>query len=360
MVAHCIHIQEYDDNLAQKVKHERFRWHNFQWLEMTTGESLYEEEVDELDEDYLDPSFLHTAAELYNNPDLYYEMQSQLESAHGHAPQGTPGMGSMSGYPFGEDDDYYYDGVGMGDEGVSRTRTFINAYSGPRQQQLQPWSEEYAMADHDDEIDQNTLSPRQYALLMQSMQEPLAMYASTLDSSYQDDDLEGYNDGLNYTGSGSRQRHTSDNMYPMSPGFTTMSGSGGGYQNLMQAASAGAPTTSTLGENLMDPMMLYSPGGCFNPSPTYTYPPPHGAIRPDEHGAMMQMRSPVPHPPPQVNNEGPGGGYGDEFEEVHPASMMSATYPGAVGGGGPPVHMPLHAPPTSRNRQYRPATRQGF
>ena len=47
-----------------------------------TGESLYEEENQEIDEDYLDPRYLHTAAELYDS-DLYYEMQSQLESAHG-------------------------------------------------------------------------------------------------------------------------------------------------------------------------------------------------------------------------------------------------------------------------------------
>lgn len=367
MVADCgikfICFQEYDDNLAQKIKHERFRWHNFQWLEMTTGESLYEEETDDLDEDYLDPSFLHTAAELYNNPDLYYEMQSQLESAHGghihsHAPhpgQGAPIMGGMSGYPFGEESDYYYDSMVGGGEGVSRARTFIGANSSQRQQQ--PWNtEEFMMSDHHDadEMDQNTLSPRQYALLMQSMQEPLAMYTSTLDSSYQDNDPEGYSEGLNF--SGSMQRKT----YPMSPNGQGYSMSGV-YRN-------GAPTTtSTMGESLMDPMMLYSPGGRFNPSPTYTYPPPSN-LRPDEHGAMIQMQSPVP--PPQANSSsstnegGPGamigpGGYGvDESLEVHPASMMSATYPGAVGGGGP-VHMPV-PPPPSRNRQYRPATRQGF
>ena len=69
-------------DLAKKIIHERFRWHNFQWLELMTGESLYEEENQEIDEDYLDPRYLHTAAELYDS-DLYYEMQSQLESAHG-------------------------------------------------------------------------------------------------------------------------------------------------------------------------------------------------------------------------------------------------------------------------------------
>lgn len=328
------------------------------------GESLYEEETDDLDEDYLDPSFLHTAAELYNNPDLYYEMQSQLESAHGghthsHAPHPGQGAPVMGGYPFGEESDYYYDSMVGGGEGVSRARTFVGANSSQRQQQ--PWNtEEFMMADHHDvdEIDQNTLSPRQYALLMQSMQEPLAMYASTLDSSYQDDnDPEGYSEGLNFSGSMQKR------VYPMSPNGQGFSMSGG-MQNLLQANTGALTTTATtMGESLMDPMMLYSPGGRFNPSPTYTYPPP-SSLRPDEHGAMIQMRSPVP--PPQANNsssEGdPGamigpGGYGDEPLEMHPASMMSATYPGAAGGGGP-MHMPV--PPPSRNRPYRPATRQGL
>lgn len=371
---------------------------------MTTGESLYEEEVDDLDEDYLDPSFLHTAAELYNNPDLYYEMQSQLESAHGghthhsHAPHGPGGLGRgmSAGYPFGDESDYYYDGgMAMGGGVDDRARTFIgaNSSSGPRQhqqQQQQPWSfsaDEFANHHDDDEIDENTLSPRQYALLMQSMQEPLAMYASTLDSSYQDDnDIEGYSDGLNFSGSMHQQQRRA---YPMSPngqGLSFSMGSavgGGGIQNLLQA-SHGAPTTTTTnsgrGESLMvDPaMMLYSPGGGgghFNPSPTYTYPPPSNLRPADEHGAMIQMRSPVPPPPPQANlsssegGGGPGGGYGiDESSlEVHPASMMSATYPGTAGGGGGhglPMHnvvMPVPPPQSSRNRQYsRPATRQGF
>lgn len=358
---------------------------------MTTGESLYEEEADDLDEDYLDPSFLHTAAELYNNPDLYYEMQSQLESAHGghthhgHAPHGPggpggPGRGMSAGYPFGQENDYYnYDGG--------------NSSSGPRQQQ--PWSfgaDEFTNRHSDDEIDDNTLSPRQYALLMQSMQEPLAMYASTLDSSYQDDNdiIEGYGGELNFSGSMHQQQQR--RAYPMSPssqGLSLSMGSAGagGYQNLLQA-SHGAPTTTTMtnssvmGESLMvDPaMMLYSPGGRFNPSPTFTYPPPSNLRPADEHGAMIHMRSPVPPPPPQGGNlsssegggaPGPGGGYGiDESSlEVHPASMMSATYPGAAGGGGShglPMHninviMPVPPPQSSRNRQYsRSATRQGF
>ena len=53
---------------------------------MMMGETLYEEE--EQDEDYLDPSYLHPTAELYDNPELYFEMQSQLEGAHSGVPSG--------------------------------------------------------------------------------------------------------------------------------------------------------------------------------------------------------------------------------------------------------------------------------
>ena len=124
--------QEYDKEFASKIQCERFRWHNFQWLEIMTGQTYYEEE--ETDEDYLDPHYLHMAAELYDNPELYYEMQNQLESAHG--------------------------GGGVG---------------------IEPSSTAYAeYGDGMPYTDRQVLSPQQYAMLMNSMQDPLAMYASTL------------------------------------------------------------------------------------------------------------------------------------------------------------------------------------
>ena len=86
--------QECDPELALKIKHERFRWHNFQWLEMVTGETLYQE-VEE-PEDYLDPHYLHTAAELY-------EMQNQLDSSHGyHHPGEVEFEYGRNFNPFGE------------------------------------------------------------------------------------------------------------------------------------------------------------------------------------------------------------------------------------------------------------------
>lgn len=79
----CTRTQECDPELALKIKHERFRWHNFQWLEMITGETVFHEEQ-EPDEDYLDTHYLHTAAELY-------DMQSQLEES-GLAYRGMEGL----------------------------------------------------------------------------------------------------------------------------------------------------------------------------------------------------------------------------------------------------------------------------
>ena len=308
-----------------------------------TGETLYEEEADELDEDYLDPSFLHTAAELYNNQDLFYEMQSQIESTHGHhVPH--PAMMVMSGYPHGmdEEDLYNYDSGGM----PSRARTFSNAH--PMASHQQDWSEEFAMVD--EERDQTTLSPRQYALLMQSMQEPLAMYASTLDSSMlqdDDNDVEGFEEGLTFSGGGGGVGNRQRRMHPsISPGM----GLGVGSHQMQVGATP-------MGE--VDPMMLYGPGR-YNPSPTYTYATgttgtgtaAAGPItRQDEHNNMVQMWSPVPPPS--------GEGYEYEQEAVHPASGMmgpSVGYPS--GGSGPPVRVPV--PPPPRTRPNRPSTRPAF
>ena len=76
--------------MGQRVKTNRFRWHNCSWLEIVTGESLYEEEDEEdeeEDEDYLD--LLHSAAEL-DEPDYFYSSQD--------GPQVTVPVGEMDDY----------------------------------------------------------------------------------------------------------------------------------------------------------------------------------------------------------------------------------------------------------------------
>lgn len=50
---------------------ERFRFYNRQWVEMVTGEALYED-AEEDDEDYMGPYYLHTANELYS-PEAFYD-----------------------------------------------------------------------------------------------------------------------------------------------------------------------------------------------------------------------------------------------------------------------------------------------
>ena len=124
-----------------------------------TGETLYEEE--EEDEDYLDPSYLHTAAELYNNPELYFEMQSQLEDAH-------------SGVPDGGDVNHLLGGHALTDVYTKFGNPATSQDSGLRYYEpgrnISPVPDTTAV---------ELLSPRQRSMLMNSMQDPLAMYTSS-------------------------------------------------------------------------------------------------------------------------------------------------------------------------------------
>lgn len=63
--------QDHDKEYRERIKMERFRFYNRQWVEMVTGEALYED-AEEDDEDYMDPYYLHTANELYS-PETYYD-----------------------------------------------------------------------------------------------------------------------------------------------------------------------------------------------------------------------------------------------------------------------------------------------
>lgn len=57
-----MHSPEY----SERVKAERFKQHNCQWVEIVTGKSVYDEDDYEEDEDYMDPYYLHMANELYS------------------------------------------------------------------------------------------------------------------------------------------------------------------------------------------------------------------------------------------------------------------------------------------------------
>ncbi len=186
---HCIVFpptQECDPDFAVKVQAEKFRWHNFQWLEIMTGQALYEEEEEE-DEDYLDPRYLHVAEELYEDPELYYEMQSQLESAHGAL---GPGGSGLSGE--GEDPIFFsgtrptalgYGGAGVAEYALDGNPRFTSdgrmasEYLSPYVQEersAQSYYGDLATASYpysnDPRIDAREV------MLLSSAQDPLAMY----------------------------------------------------------------------------------------------------------------------------------------------------------------------------------------
>ena len=129
-----------------------------------TGETLYEDMDDEnFDEDYLDPHYLHSAAELYNNPDMFYELQGQLESAHG-----GPNTAGLQMDPMEAE---FLRGLNYDPYNPSGTYDIS-----PRPGEMYPDTQ--LGIEHEDS--EQTLSPQQYALLMNSMKEPLAMYTSSL------------------------------------------------------------------------------------------------------------------------------------------------------------------------------------
>ena len=70
--------------MAVKIRHTRFRWHNYQWLDMMTEKTLLAEESDE---DYVSPNFIHASSGIF-------DLQTNLDQLHegyrtrGHSPQG--------------------------------------------------------------------------------------------------------------------------------------------------------------------------------------------------------------------------------------------------------------------------------
>lgn len=75
-------LSECDPQLAMKVQHERFKWHNFQWLEMTTGQAI----VDDLDPYYEDYNDSYQFPEDLNDVYDVLDMHSPL-SSHYHVEQ---------------------------------------------------------------------------------------------------------------------------------------------------------------------------------------------------------------------------------------------------------------------------------
>ena len=176
---------------------------------MMTGETLYEEEDEEADSDYLDPRFLHTAAELYEDPELFYSMHgggvTERATEAGRLTGSTEGyaMHSAAGGSGGfSETDGFYSGAQELYSGGHRDPTppypLAHDHRGDGGARMIPRSAEfgYGAAEEQDSglychpheagsyeaerREEDTLSPQQYAMLMKSMQEPLAMYSNTL------------------------------------------------------------------------------------------------------------------------------------------------------------------------------------
>lgn len=209
-------LQEEKTELGQRIKSERFRLHNRNWLEMVTGESLYEEEEsEEEDEDYL--YLLHSAAEL-DNPDYFYS-----------DPNSPSAMGEMTDhevYLLSSAQQYYGDGGPMDGrfihpsakfevgiplppqnspfafegELAAETGIYFNSPSTTTNQQGQmrrdnPLSSPGMLFSTEQDQDIEPLSTQHYSAsqLMPSMEDPLAMYRDSFNTSVdleQDFDLE--------------------------------------------------------------------------------------------------------------------------------------------------------------------------
>lgn len=203
-----VFTQEEDTELGQRIKSERFRWHNCDWLEMVTGESLYEEEEDQEDEDHFDHYLLHSAAEL-DNPDYFYSTPSV------QVPIGEMGIVDHEGYPLSSAQQYYSTGclvdgtsahpttgvplppqnsplapVFEGELGMSAAGTGMNFDSTP----LDPRSSLAHQQSHslaspgmlfEREQEQDPSSPLHCTAkqLMPSMEDPLDMYSASFNTS---------------------------------------------------------------------------------------------------------------------------------------------------------------------------------
>lgn len=101
-----------------KVQHERFKWHNFQWLEMTTGQAI----IDDLDpyyEDYNDS---------YQFPEDLNDVYDVLDM---HSPLNTHYPIEQNFQDFSGPEEYYsshlYNSVGIGEDNSYMSMHPMNA-----------------------------------------------------------------------------------------------------------------------------------------------------------------------------------------------------------------------------------------
>ena len=195
-------IQEENSELGERAKNNRFRWHNCHWLEIVTGESLYdEEEEEEEDEDYID--ILHSAAEL-DNPDYFSSSPDgpplavplgEMDREEYLLQQYGDPMYSMGGHPFGA----AYDDLGSvaplnspflhstnePELGESFVENFDPSYHPPRPMSRadNPLASPGMLFDREFDQQIESSGPISAGQLMSSLGDPLALYNSSFKTS---------------------------------------------------------------------------------------------------------------------------------------------------------------------------------
>ena len=178
--------QEHNPALGERIRDEKFRWHNYQWIEMMTGETLYEETDEEEDEDYLDCHLLHSTADI-DNPD-YYNVPENLLTASSMYPHTQGTVPHSSPYSVAEAEMGMLYGAGL--QGAKNTlhNEFVRSHLRNSLASSSP-----GMLLGSVQEDEEHLSPQHYSMLME---DPLDMYTASLGDTSADVDGQLYRGSL--------------------------------------------------------------------------------------------------------------------------------------------------------------------
>ena len=83
-------FQEYDANWAKRIKVEKFRWHNSQWVEMVESQQ-HLDDGDDLYDDVLSP-YLRDGDLLYEPSEFYYVSPSVATCPNSDVENTCPGL----------------------------------------------------------------------------------------------------------------------------------------------------------------------------------------------------------------------------------------------------------------------------
>lgn len=65
-------MQEFDKEWEEKIRLEKFRWHNSQWIDMIQNQQFEDDEDDYMYSDDPYTPYIHEE-DILNHPELYYE-----------------------------------------------------------------------------------------------------------------------------------------------------------------------------------------------------------------------------------------------------------------------------------------------